>query len=251
MLSITPQAVASKINISEDELKAEYAAKAAQYAIPERRKIELIPFKTHDGRGGRSYELKAGKDFLDVAKEAGFQQPDLDIGLVSKKEFAQKFATSDAIIDEAWSTDKGWTSRVADGPLSSVIMRVLEVIPGQEKSFEETKEQIRADLATARAKAELAKLIKAFEDERASGVVLADSARKLGLPLEEATFDRTGKAADGKAITLSGVPMSTLWKRHSNPTSGWKTRRSGYRAAAMRGLKCSTSSSPGRSPSTK
>jgi peptidyl-prolyl cis-trans isomerase D len=210
VLSITPQAVASKINISEDELKAEYAAKAAQYAIPERRKIELIPFKTHDAAEAAHTELKAGKDFLDVAKEAGFQQPDLDIGLVSKKEFAQKFATSDAIIDEAWSTDKGWTSRVADGPLSSVIMRVLEVIPGQEKSFEETKEQIRADLATARAKAELGKQIKAFEDERASGVVLADSARKLGLPLEEATFDRTGKAADGKAITLSGVPVSTL-----------------------------------------
>ncbi len=210
VLPITPETVARKINISDDELKAEYAARAAQYAIPERRKIELIPFKTHDAAEAAHAELKAGKDFLDVAKEAGFKQPDLDIGLVSKKEFARKFATSDAIIDEAWSTDKGWTSRVADGPLSSVIMRVLEIIPGQEKSFEEAKEQIRANLVAGRVKAEMSRLIKAFEDDRATGVVLADSAKKLDLPLEEATFDRTGKSADGKAIALSGVPVSTL-----------------------------------------
>ncbi len=210
VLSITPQAVASKIEISEDEIKAEYAAKAAQYAIPERRKIELIPFKTHEAAEAAHTQLKAGKDFLDVAKEAGFKQPDLDIGLVSKTEFAHKYPTSPAIVDEAWSTDKGWTSRVADGPLSSVIMRVLEVVPGQEKSFAEAKDQIRADLVAARSKAELAKQIKAFEDDRTTGVVLTDSARKLGLPAEEVTFDRTGKTAAGKPVELAGVPVSTL-----------------------------------------
>jgi peptidyl-prolyl cis-trans isomerase D len=210
VLAITPQAIAGKITVSEDDLKAEYAAKAANYAVPERRKIELIPFKTRAAADAAYQQLKAGKDFLDVAKEAGFKQNELDIGLVSKKEFSQKFATSPAIIEEAFTTDKGWVSRPVDGPLSTVIMRVLEVVPGQEKSFDEVKDQIRADLVKARAAAENAKLIKAFEEDRATGVVLADSARKLNLPLEEVTFDRTGKTADGKAIELPGVPIATL-----------------------------------------
>ena len=124
ILAITPQSVANQITVSEDELKAEYAAKAANYAIPERRKIELIPFKTKAAAAAAYQELKAGKDFLDVGKEAGFKQPELDIGLVSKKEFSQKFATSPAILDEAFTTDKGWVSRPVDGPLSTVIMRV-------------------------------------------------------------------------------------------------------------------------------
>ena len=89
-------------------------------------------------------------------------------------------------------------------------MRVLEVIPGQEKSYNEVKEQIRADLLKARATAENAKLIKAFEEDRATGVVLADSAKKLNLPLEEVTFDRTGKTAEGKPIELPDVPIATL-----------------------------------------
>ncbi len=129
---------------------------------------------------------------------------------MSKKEFSQKFATSPAIIEEAFTTDKGWTSRPADGPLSTVIMRVLEVVPGEEKSFDQVKDQIRADLVKARATAENTKLIKAFEEDRATGVVLADSAKKLNLPLEEVTFDRTGKGADGKPVELPGVPVATL-----------------------------------------
>ncbi len=210
VLAITPQAVASKINITDDELKAEYAAKAANYSVPERRKIELIPFKTRAAAEAAYAELKAGKDFLDVAKSAGFKQPDLDLGLVSKKEFAQKFPTSDAIINEAFSLDKGWTGRPEDGPLSTVIVRVLEIVPGQEKTFDEVKDQIRADLVKARSNAETNKLIKAFEEDRNTGVVLADSAKKLNLPIEEVTFDRTGKGPDGKAISLSSIPVATL-----------------------------------------
>jgi peptidyl-prolyl cis-trans isomerase D len=210
VLPITPQSIAGRMTISDDDLKAEYNAKSADYAVPERRKIELIPFKTRAAADAAHAELKAGKGFLDVAKEAGFTQPELDIGLVSKKEFAKKFATSDAIIEEAFTTDKGWTSRAVDGPLSSVLMRVLEIIPGEDKSFAEVKDQIRADLLKARSTAEASKLVKAFEEDRASGVVLADSAKKLHLPLEEVTFDRSGKGAGGKPIEIPGVPAAAL-----------------------------------------
>lgn len=210
VLAITPQSVANKITVSDDDLKAEYASKSANYSVPEKRKIELIPFKTRAAADAAHEQLKAGKDFLDVAKEAGFKQNELDIGLVSKKEFAQKFATSPAMIDEAWATDKGWTSRVVDGPLSSVLMRVLEIIPGEEKSFDQVKDQIRADLVKARAATETARLIKAFEEDRAAGVTLADSAKKLDIPIETVTFDRTGKGADGKPIDLPGIPSATL-----------------------------------------
>ena len=182
----------------------------ANFGVPERRKIELIPFQTKQAAEAASADLKSGKDFLDVAKAAGFKQPDLDLGLVSKKEFGEKFAANETMIDAAFALEKGKISEPVDGPLSTVIMRVLETIPGKEKSFDEVKDQIRDEIVKTRSAADTAKLIKSFEDERTAGVQLPDIAKKLNLPLEEVTFDRTGKDSSGKPVTLSAVPAPGL-----------------------------------------
>ena len=85
-----------------------------------------------------------------------------------------------------------------------------DIIPGREKSFAEVKDEIRASLVKARSAEESAKLIKSFEDERTSGVPLQDSAKKLGLPLEEVTIDQSGNGPDGKPLQLASVPAATL-----------------------------------------
>ena len=41
MLAITAGAVAKRVSVSEEELKAEYTAKASSYNVPERRKVDL------------------------------------------------------------------------------------------------------------------------------------------------------------------------------------------------------------------
>jgi peptidyl-prolyl cis-trans isomerase D len=210
-LAISPQSVAKSLTIPDADLKAEYAAKASVYSVPERRKLEIIPFKTRADADAAYAKLKSGaRDFLGVAKDAGFNQPDIDAGVVSSQELADKFGMNDAIVKAAFSTEKEWTARPVDGPVSTVILRVLDVIPGQERSFDQVKEQIRADLAKVRAQSEFQRLIKAFEEDRTTGVPLADSARKLNLPLEEVTFDRSANGADGKPLTISAVPAAQL-----------------------------------------
>ncbi len=210
LLVISPEVVAKKVSVTEDDLKAEYAARAANYAVPERRKVEIIPFQTRQAAEAASAALKGGKDFLDVAKDAGFKQTDLDLGLVSKKEFGDKFAANEAMLNAAFALEKGKTSEPVDGPLSTVIVRVLEIIPGEDKSFDEVREKIREDLTKVRSTAETSRLIKAFEEERASGVPLADSAKKLELPIEDITLDRVGRGPDGKPLSIASVPVATL-----------------------------------------
>ncbi len=210
VLAISPQIAAKNIAVSEDDLKAEYTAKAASYAVPERRKIELIPFQTKEAAEAASKALRSGKDFLEVAKGAGFSQADTGLGAVSKKEFGEKFAANEAILNTAFGLKKGETSKPVDGPLSWVILRVSDVIPGQEKTFGEVKDRIRDDIVKARSTEEVSKLVKAFEEERASGVPLADIAKKLNLPLEEAAIDQSGNGADGKPVQLASVPVAML-----------------------------------------
>jgi peptidyl-prolyl cis-trans isomerase D len=206
VIAISPQAIASKMSIPEEELKAEYDAKAANYAMPERRTIEMIPFQTEKSARAAYDELKAKKNFADVAKGAGFSEGAISLGTVSKKELGEKIAANEAILTTAFELKKGEISKPVNGPLSWVILRV----PGKDKSFDEVKGQIRDDLAKARGQTESSKLIKAFEDDRAAGVQLGDIAKKLDLPLDEVTITRNGTAEDGKPVNLASVPVSTL-----------------------------------------
>jgi peptidyl-prolyl cis-trans isomerase D len=210
VLAITAGAVAKRVNVSDDGLKAEYNAKAASYNVPERRKVEIIPFQSQEAAEKAYAAIASGTTFGETAKQAGFTGTDIAVGAVSRKELGEKFAANQAILDAVFSLKKGAVTKPLDGPLSWVIARVLEIVPAQEKSFDEVKDRIREDLVKAKSTAEASKLIKDFEDERASGLQLQDSAKKLGLPLEEVTLDVRGNGEDGKPLALAAVPAQAL-----------------------------------------
>jgi peptidyl-prolyl cis-trans isomerase D len=210
VLAITPEAVAKRVSVSDEELKAEYNAKAASYNVPERRKVEIIPFQSREAAEKAYTGLKSGTAFSEAAKGAGFNESDISVGTVSKKELGEKFAANEAILDAVFSLKKDEISKPLDGPLSWVIARVLEIVPGQEKSFEDVKDRIRDNLVKVKSTAETSKLIKDFEDERASGIPLQDSAKKLDLALEEVTLDARGNGEDGKPAALTAVQAPAL-----------------------------------------
>lgn len=210
VLAITPQTVASRINVPDEEVKAKYDASPANYAIPEKRKIELIPFKSKEAAEAAAHEISGGKDFAEVAKAAGFQQGDIDLGDVSKKELGEKLDANKAILDTAFSLKKGEVSQPVNGPLSWVILKVDGIEPGKEESFDAVKNGIRESIVKAKGAAESSKLTKQFEDERASGLPIQDIAKKLNLPVAEVTLDRRGNGLDGKPAQIASVPAATL-----------------------------------------
>jgi peptidyl-prolyl cis-trans isomerase D len=210
VVAINPQTVASRITIADADSQATYDANPETYHVPERRKLELIPFQSKQAADEAAAALNRGKDFVAVAKEAGFKQPEIDLGTLSKKEFGNKFAANDKMIEVAFSLKKGKVSEPVEGPLSTVIIRVLEIIPGQAKSFAEVKDRIREDLVKSRTAEETTKLTKAFEDERSAGVPVVEAAKKLNLPLIEAELDSGGKDSDGKPFAIAGTPFPAL-----------------------------------------
>jgi peptidyl-prolyl cis-trans isomerase D len=210
VLAVTPQVVAKRVSVSEEQLKAEYDAKAASYNVPERRKVEIIPFQSQEAAEKAAAAIASGTSFSEAAKQAGFKEKDIAAGTVSKKELGEKFAANEAILDAVFTLKKDAVTKPLNGPLSWVVARVLEIVPPQEKSFNEVKDRIRDDLVKAQITAETAKLTKEFEEERASGLQLQDSAKKLDLPLEEAALDQRGNGEDGKPVSLAAVPAPAL-----------------------------------------
>jgi peptidyl-prolyl cis-trans isomerase D len=210
VVAITPAIAESRVAVTDEEVKADYDAKAASYAVPERRKIDIIAFQTKEAAEAASAALAQNHDFAAAAKSAGFTEADVALGSLSKKELADKFAANDAILNAAFSLNKDEVSQPIDGPLSWVIVRVTDITPGQEKSFDEVKDRIRASLAKAKGAGELAKLVKAFEEERTAGVPIEEAAKKLNLAIEQVVLGAQGNSEDGKPVTLTSVPAQVL-----------------------------------------
>lgn len=200
IVTATPEKVRANITVTDEELQQAYKARLADYRTPERRKIEQISFPNMDAAEKASAALAGGKDFLEVAREAGFQQSDIDLGVVAKGGMADQ-----AIAGAAFALGKGEASKPVKGALTTAIVRVIEIFPGAEKSFEEVKEQVRKSVLDGRVSQELSRLTNAFEDDHTAGMTLAEAAKKHGLEVKEVITDRQGKAQQGEAADVQGA----------------------------------------------
>jgi peptidyl-prolyl cis-trans isomerase D len=94
------------------------------------------------------------------------------------------------------------------GPFGWVILRAAKVIPGENKSFDQARDQIKADLVKARAGAKVTDIANAFEDSRGSGTPLADAATKQGLMVHHvAAVDRQGTTPEKNNADIPKEPQ--------------------------------------------
>ena len=199
LLSLTPEAIQDTIALTDEELKAHFEATKSQYLTPERRTIQQLSFKDMASAQSAQDRLDKGADFVELGKELGMKEADINLGTFAKDGLADR-----DVADAAFSLEIGAVSK----PIESffpVIVKVTEITPGEEKTFDEVKDQVRTALAQNRARDEIQKLYDAVEDERAAGANVTEAARKLNLPYSEITIDRTGSDQSGKAVdSLTG-----------------------------------------------
>lgn len=116
------------------------------------------------------------------------------LGTLAKEQLADK-----KIAAAAFSLEKDKVSEPIDS-FSPVILKVTDITPGSEKTFDDVKDQVRDALAKTRASEEISKLYDSIEDERAGGSKLAEVAQKLNLKYAAHTIDRRGVGQDGKPL---------------------------------------------------
>lgn len=197
VVTATPDKIRETITVTGEELQQAYEARIDDYRSPERRKIEQISFPSLEAAEKASAELAQGKDFLELAREAGFSQSDIDLGTLTRNDMADP-----AIAEAAFALNKGEVSKPVKGMLTTAIVRVLEIFPSEEKSFSEVEDQVRKTVVDARVSRELSRLTNAFEDDHTAGMPLAEAAKKHGLELKEVTVDRQGRTPEGKEAPI-------------------------------------------------
>ncbi len=110
-----------------------------------------------------------------------------------------------AVADAAFALKEGEVSAPVQGRFGIALVQVPKIEPEQVRTFEEVAPALKRELATERAKADIAKLYDKIEDARTDGKTLTEVAEMLKLtPRTVEAVDRSGRDPSGAPIT--GLP---------------------------------------------
>ena len=196
LLSMSPADLAKPDAVSDADGKTYFEQHKTSYGTPERRELHQIVFPKPEDAAAAKELITKGASFSDIAKERGLKDSDTDVGMVTKAGIIDP-----AVADAAFALKSGEVSAPVKGRFGTVLLQVGKIEPGSQKTHEEVASQIKREIAEARAKTEIGNLRDKFEDERAAGATLAETAKKLGLKSRTIdAVDRSGRAPDGKPV---------------------------------------------------
>jgi peptidyl-prolyl cis-trans isomerase D len=199
LIAVTPETVKDQLNITEDDLKAAYEIKKDTLGEPERRHVQQIALPDIEAAKKAHEKITSGTDFVEMAKELGLTETDIDLGTVARKDLADP-----TIAEEAFKLEKDAVSEPIEGKLGGVVLiRVTEIEPGKIPSFEEAKEDLEKGILKDRASGAIFDMHDKVEDQLAAGSTLEEAAGKLKLDYQVIDqVDREGRKPDGSTVTL-------------------------------------------------
>jgi peptidyl-prolyl cis-trans isomerase D len=198
VVALLPAEQARWIEISEADLRRAYEERRSRYVTAERRHILQIDFPSVDAARAAAERIAKGATFVEIAKELGKTEKDIDLGTVAKAGMIDK-----SVADAAFALKEGEVSAPVQGRFGTVLVQVLKIEPEKVRSFEEVAGELRQELALARAKTEILDVYNKIEDQLLEGKTLAETAEKLRLPAQNIeAIDRSGRDPAGRPISL-------------------------------------------------
>jgi len=186
---LSPDALAKDVKIEDDQLQAAYAERSAEFGTPEKRNVQMVVVDD-EAKAKAIAEGAKTKGLADAAKEAGIEPLTLDG--IARTELPE-------LGDAAFALEPGKSSDAIKSALGWHVLAVTGVQAGATRSFEEVRDQLRADLQKEKALDAVFSIANRAEDQLASGAPLEEVAQAQGLVLTKvAAIDSTGKAPDGK-----------------------------------------------------
>ncbi len=194
LILLTEAEVRKSIAVSEDDMKALYEQEKQTFSVPERRKIQQLSFPDVAAATKALEELRKASSFDEGLKALGLKDTDIELGALAKSEMIDA-----KIADAAFKLEKDQLSEVVAGTFATVVLRVTEITPGKQSTFDEVKEQLRDRLAGEQVTRQLQDIHDRVDDARAGGGSLKEIAEKLKVPFFEIeATDRQGLTPDGK-----------------------------------------------------
>ena len=188
---LSPDALIDEVEVEEDLLRDEYEVREATYNQPERRLVERLVFGNDEAADQAAAALEVnGTTFEALVEERGLQLSDIDLGDVGKAEL-------DEAGDAVFAADVGAVVGPLPSSLGPALFRINAVLPAQNTSFEEAREELLAGLAGDRAVRLVERLGEDYDDLLAGGTTLEELADESDMTL--GSIDWTAETSEGIA----------------------------------------------------
>ena len=194
---INPEEIGKWASVSDDDAKKRFEERRGKLGTLEQRQVSQIVFPNADEAAAARSRIASGLSFDDLAKERGLNAADIDLGIISKSAIIDA-----AIADAAFSLPSGEVSQPVQGRFGVALVKVGKIEAGVEPSYESVAAALKKELATERARAQVAELHNKIEDERGGGASVVEAAQKLGLSAVTIdAVDRSGRLPNGQLVT--------------------------------------------------
>jgi peptidyl-prolyl cis-trans isomerase D len=185
---LNPTDVIDQVELTEDELRAEYDARADQYNQPERRLVERLVFADQATADQAAANLEVGgTTFETLVQDRGLRVADVDLGDVGRSDLG-------AAADAVFGAEVGTIVGPAPTNLGPALFRVNGVLPEQIVTFEEAEPELRGTIAADRAIRLVEARAEDFDNRLAGGATIEQLAEQTDMVLGQ--IDWTEDSSD-------------------------------------------------------
>lgn len=197
--------VLATIEPDEKALEDEFAARKAEFDVPERRELKQMLFADEAAAKTALAAIEGGKSFDDVAKETPGQSPErTSLGEVTRGE------TIPEIAEAAFASGAaaGKTIGPVRTPFGWHLVEIVSVKPGEEATLASVREKLLPDLKRRLAGERAFEIANKLEDQITRGRTLDEAAEAAGAKVVKLdAVDARGRDAKGEAVALfAGAP---------------------------------------------
>lgn len=205
-VAIDPASLAEEIEVSNERLRSEYAARVNDLTLRERRDVDQLVLRDESETKRVADLMGQGRTLEAAIKEAKVAAQVIKLGWVERADLLGEIA------GPVFALEAGQHSAPLKSPLGWHIVRVNGAEEGRVRSFEEVRDQLRKDIGGREAGDAAHNLSIKLEDALAGGASLDEAANQIGVKVTKVPpVDANGLSEAGK--TAPGLPPDAVFLR--------------------------------------
>ncbi len=195
---LTPETIASEIEVTDAQLQQAYDSRRAQYDLPERRALLQSVVPNEEAARQIAQAWRDGAAFSAIEAQASAADGSAaDLGLLDRATLPLA-----NVAEAAFAAPAGAVTDPVQSPFGWHVIKVDRIEPATVRTLADVRDELRAEVARDRAFDMAFERANRVEDALAGGAPLTEVGQRFGLGVATVTIDASGRDAEGAVVAL-------------------------------------------------